>query len=343
MKKQIIPTSTKFRTNVRTEVFRCPEPFHTESGAVLPEIDITYTVHGNLKKANKKVIWVVHALTANSDPIEWWDGLVGAQRLFDPKEYTIICANNLGSCYGTTGPLSINPRTGEAYADSFPLITIRDMARAMELLRNHLGISKIHVLIGGSMGGQIALEWAIEQPSIFDNLVPIATNARHSAWGIAFNEAQRLALEVGAAGLAAARAIALLSYRGYDAYNLKQTDDDNKIDSFKASSYQRYQGEKLVKRFNKDSYYTLSKAMDSHHVGRGRVSIKDALSKIEASTLVVGISSDMLFPIIEQQQIVECINGANLAVIDSNYGHDGFLLEYEQLEKLLRKFLGKFT
>ena len=340
-KKQSIQTSTKFRTNVCTSVYRYPAAFKTESGSVLPAIEITYTVHGELTNTNKKVIWIVHALTANSDPLEWWDGLVGSQKLFDPNEYTIVCANNLGSCYGTTGPMSINPLTNVAYAEIFPLVTIRDMSRVLELLRRHLGIEKIHLLIGGSMGGQVGLEWAIEQPELFENLVPIATNARHSAWGIAFNEAQRLALGSGVAGLVAARAIALLSYRGYAAYNATQTDEDERIDFFRAASYQQYQGEKLVKRFNSDSYYALSKAMDSHNVGRGRVSIKDALAKIKARTLVVGISSDILFPVQEQQLLAETIQDASLAVIDSEYGHDGFLLEYNKLERLLRKFLKK--
>lgn len=324
-----------------TQVLEHNEPFILESGIVLPGIHICYTTHGKLNQDSSNVIWIFHALTANSDPVEWWDGLVGEGKLFDPRKYFIVCSNNLGSCYGTSGPSSANPETGEKYGQDFPLITIRDMVRVNDIVRQHLGITKIKLVTGGSTGGQMALEWAIENPDVIENLVPIATNARHSAWGIAYNEAQRMAMDNADAekGLAAARAIAMLSYRSYESYVKTQTDEEEKIDNFSASSYQNYQGLKLVKRFNPDSYYVLSKAMDSHNVGRGRGSVEQALGMIRAKTVVIGIDSDNLFPIIEQEYIAEHIPDGNIETIDSLFGHDGFLIEYDQLTEIFRNIL----
>jgi homoserine O-acetyltransferase len=201
------------------------------------------------------------------------------------------------------------------------------------------------------MGGQQAMEWAILQPNLFKKLVLLATNAQHSPWGIAFNESQRLAIyadsswserrhDAGQAGLSAARSIALLSYRNYQTYQSRQSEDtDEKIDDFKASSYQRYQGLKLVRRFNVLSYLILSKAMDSHNVGRGRESREKALNQIRAKTLVIGITSDILFPPSEQQFLARHIPDAQYIEIDSPYGHDGFLVETEKISAILKDFL----
>jgi homoserine O-acetyltransferase len=190
----------------------------------------------------------------------------------------------------------------------------------------------------------------VSQPEVFAHLVVIATSARHSAWGIAFNEAQRLAIEAdatyhenrpsgGDAGLAAARAVALLSYRGYDAYGATQTDlDDNRLRDFRASSYQRYQGNKLVARFDAYSYVALTRAMDSHHLGRGRGGVAAALASIRARTLVLGITSDVLFPLAEQHLLAQGIPGAVYSELDSSYGHDGFLLETIKITQALEAF-----
>ena len=169
------------------EIFKCYQPVILESGQHLPGIHLAYTVHGALNERRDNVIWIFHALTANSDPAEWWPGLVGAGKLFDPAEYYIICVNMPGSCYGSTGPLDVDPATGEPYYHDFPLFTTRDMIRTYQALRHELGIQKILLGIGGSMGGQQLLEWAIEEPALFRNIVPIATNARHSPWAIAFS------------------------------------------------------------------------------------------------------------------------------------------------------------
>jgi homoserine O-acetyltransferase/O-succinyltransferase len=320
-------------------VLKYNKEFKLESGRTLQGIKIHYTTYGKLNKAKNNVVWIFHALTGNADPLQWWSGFAGKGKLFDTKKYFIICSNNLGSCYGSTGPLSINCENGRKFEKNFPLITIRDIVKMQEILRKHLEIENIYISTGGSMGGQICLEWAIMKPDIFRHIIPIATNAKHSAWGIAFNETQRMALETRKNGIEIARAIAMLSYRCYDIYAKTQTDKKIKIDNFLASSYQRYQGLKLKKRFDKNSYYVLSKAMDSHNVGRGRGCVKKALKKIKAKTLLIGIKTDILFPLKEQKFIADCIPGARFAMIDSIYGHDGFLVENMQIEKIVKEFL----
>jgi homoserine O-acetyltransferase len=225
------------------------------------------------------------------------------------------------------------------------------MIRSYQPLRDFLGIRKIKIGIGGSMGGQQLLEWAIEEPKLFENIFPIATNARHSAWGIAFNASQRMSIEAdctwkeknenaGIQGMKAARSIALISYRHYETYHTSQSEHQiDKLEDYKSESYQKYQGEKLARRFNAFSYYFLSKSMDANNVGRGRGSIEKALRMITAKTLVIGIYSDILFPLSEQQCIAENVAGAQFAAVHSLYGHDGFLLEYEQIQQLIEKFL----
>lgn len=333
------------------QIYHHKKRFALESGLSLPGLDIAYHTYGVLNGDKSNVIWVVHALTANSDVFDWWKGLFGAQALFNPEEHFIVCANNLGSCYGTTGPLSINPDTNEPWYSYFPQITIRDMAHSLELLRQHLGLAKIHTVIGGSQGGQIAQEWVLENPELTENLVLIATNAQHSPWGIAFNESQRLAIKAdrtyfsnlvngGEKGLQAARSIALLSYRNYHTYHSTQRfDGAAQLHNPPAASYQRYQGEKLVKRFNAYSYVRLSEAMDSHHVARERAySVETVLNGISAHTLVIGLTSDLLFPPKEQKLLAKGIKGSQYHEIDSLYGHDGFLIETAKLAALIRAF-----
>lgn len=327
------------------------QKFLLESGLSLPELSISYHTYGTLKADKSNVIWVTHALTANSDVFDWWTGLFGDNDLFNPKDYFIVCANNLGSCYGTTGPLSINPDTKSAWFSYFPQITIRDMANTLQVLKQYLGIEKIHTLVGGSQGGQIAQEWVLLFSEVAEHLILIATNAQHSPWGIAFNESQRLAIKAdrtylsnisngGEKGLQAARSIALLSYRNYNAYNTTQKNiDGNTIYNHAAASYQRYQGEKLVKRFNAYSYVRLLEAMDSHDIARERdYSIETVLNEIEAKTLVIGVTSDILFPINEQKVLAKYIPNAIYNEIDSLYGHDGFLIETKQLAEHIIQF-----
>lgn len=328
--------------------YKYSAPFTLESGKTLPELEIAYETYGSLNAAKDNVVWVCHALTANADAVDWWKGLVGEGCLINPNEHFIVCANIIGSCYGSTGPLSINQTTGSPYFSDFPLVTIRDIVAAHILLRKHLGIDSIKLLMGGSMGGYQVLEWAVMEPAILQQLFLIATSPSESAWGVAVHTAQRLAIEAdqswrdknpqaGAAGLKAARAIGMLTYRNYATFQEKQTDPDpEKIDNFKASSYLNYQGDKLVKRFNAYSYWLLTKSMDSHHLGRGRGGeLIDVLKTIHQPTFIIGITSDILCPIAEQQFMVDYMPNAKLVAIDSNYGHDGFIIETKQITELL--------
>jgi homoserine O-acetyltransferase len=270
----------------------------------------------------------------------------------DPGKYFIVCANMIGSCYGSTGPTSINPAAGEPYFSGFPQVTVRDMVQAYILLRKHLDIESIHLLMGGSMGGYQVLEWAVMESTVIKKLFLIATSPSESAWGVAVHTAQRLAIEAddswkdhtagaGAKGLKAARAIGMLTYRNYGTFQEKQTDPDpEKIDNFKASSYLNYQGDKLVKRFNAYSYWLLTKAMDSHHLGRGRGGdLIKVLQSIQQPALIIGITSDILCPLDEQRFMAMYMQHAMLVEIDSAYGHDGFIIETEQISQHLGPWL----
>lgn len=327
-------------------------PFTLESGSVLNGLRITYSTYGQLNEESSNVVWICHALTANSDVAKWWPGLVGSGHFIDPEKYFIVCANILGSCYGTTGPLSINPDTQLPYYHQFPAITIRDMVQAHILLRQYLGIEKIKLLIGGSMGGYQAMEWCVMEKNVIENLFLLVTSATESAWGIAVHAAQRLAIEAdctwknessdaGENGLKAARAIGMLTYRNYNNFVQKQSDTDvSKTDNYRAASYIIYQGEKLSKRFCAYSYWLLTKAMDSHHLARHRSDeVNKVLASIQQKTLVIGIKSDILCPVHEQQHIAAVLPHATYIEIDSDYGHDGFLIETAQITSALQSWL----
>ncbi|MFI5148463.1 MAG: homoserine O-acetyltransferase [Bacteroidia bacterium] len=335
---------------MKPETYLYNASFTTESGVVLPRLEIAYHTFGKRNKDGDNVVWVCHALTANSDAQDWWPGIIGKNALLDPDKYFIVCANILGSCYGSSGPLSLNPETGKPYFYSFPFITIRDMVQAHILLRKYLGIEHIHLCMGGSMGGYQVLEWALAEPSVFSKLFLIATGAAESAWGIAIHTSQRLAIEAdhtwkdsstvaGAGGLKAARAIGMLTYRNYKAFVESQNDAEHILGTYRAESYIHYQGEKLVKRFNTQSYHLLTRAMDSHHIGRGRGSLEKVLNTIMLPVLVVGISSDQLCPVEEQKFLAQHIPNAGYHEIDSPYGHDGFLIESEKLTVILKAFI----
>jgi len=335
--ESLIPTGVKF--------FESKRPFQLETGLVLDTITIAYHSYGELNADKNNVVWVCHALTANSNVSEWWSGLFGQGKVLNPDKDYIVCANILGSNYGTTGYQGIVPN------DSFiPELTIRDMVNAHIILADELGIFEIKLLIGGSLGGFQALEWSVMQPSRINNLVLIASNAVQSAWAKALNETQRMALTTdpnwklnsftdNAPGLAAARAIALLSYRSYKSYTLKQEDDDPSNFNYKASQYQQYQGLKLSKRFSSISYYLITKAMDSHNLGRNRTGVIAALKSITSKTLIISIDSDLLFPVCEQEFLYKNISNSCLRIIRSNFGHDGFLIETTQLNLLINSWL----
>ncbi len=303
----------------------------------------------------RKVIWICHALTANSDPSDWWADLVGDGKLFDTAEYFVVCVNMLGSAYGSDGPSSANPLTGRPYYFDYPKITVRDIVRANILVRKHLGIEKIDLMVGGSIGGFQSVEWAIMEPEVIERAVFIACNARVTPWLTAFNESQRMALEAdstfracadlkgGEAGLKSARSIALISYRSYEGYGRTQAEQsDDCLFADRAASYQRYQGKKLADRFDAYSYWYLTHSVDSHNVGRGRGGVEAALAGIKAECTVIGIDSDGLFPIAEQRFLASAIAGAEFHEISSAFGHDGFLLENEQLTNIIRPIICKF-
>lgn len=334
------------------QVYHHSEAITLESGAVLPEVDITYDTFGTLNAAKDNVIWVCHALTANSDVADWWPHTVEEGRFLDPTRYFIVCANFLGSHYGTTSPLSVNPTTGEKYYYDFPQITVRDMVKCHQLLAKHLGIERVKLLIGSSIGGFQCMEWAITEPKFMESVALIATTTCTEPWAAAFNESQRMAIrtdktwgerrdDAGIDGMAVARSIALISYRGGAAYNATQQDENPTEASFtrRAHSYQQYQGEKLRRRFNALSYYRLSEAVDSHNIARGRGSIAEALAKIEARALVVAISSDILFPPEAHTPLREHIRDVEYHLIESEFGHDGFLVEHEKLNTIIQNFV----
>ena len=349
--------------------FEYDHPFELEGGGILPGITIAYHTYGRLNADRSNVVWVCHALTANSDVARWWPGVVGEKGVVRPDEYFIVCANILGSCYGSSGPVGAGVGVGEhgvglersvargeqpLYSE-FPMITIRDMVRAHILLRQHLKIERIDLLMGGSMGGYQALEWAVMEPQVVGRLFLIATSPAESAWGIAVHTAQRLAIEAdsswrdasplaGQHGLMAARAIGILTYRNYGIMVQKQTDPDaEKLDGYRASSYIDYQGKKLVERFNAYCYWLLTKAMDSHHIGRGRGGDAEVVLRgIWQKTLLIGITSDILCPFEEQKHMAAHLPDARLIEIDSAYGHDGFMVEGEKIASHLRDWLNDY-
>jgi len=336
-----IPNLQFFENNV---------PFPLENGGELPELILGYHTFGKLNETRSNVIWVCHALTASSDVSDWWSGLFGSGNIFDPEKYFIVCANMIGSCYGSTGPRSLNPLTGKAYGIDFPLVSIRDLARSQDLLRQHLGIESIALCIGGSCGGHQVLELAFLIPEKIKKIALLVCAARESAWAIAIHESQRMAIEAdpswtndednaGEAGLRAARAIGLLSYRTLEAYRETQSDTDERSDNFRASSYMKYQGEKLVRRFYSQSYWQLTKILDTHNVGRGRGGIPAALASLTMPAFVFSIERDLLIPPFEQEILAKHLPAAQFFSLDSMYGHDGFLMETDVIRRELALFV----
>lgn len=338
-----------------TRIYHHDKPFRLECGQTLPELRIAYDTYGTLNAAGDNAVWVCHALTADSRVADWWPHTVERGAFLDPERFFTVCANILGSCYGSTGPLTPLGPEGLPLYDAFPPLTIRDIVRAHMLLADHLGLKRMHALVGSSVGGFQALEWAVEQPERFGRLVLIATDAKASPWAIAVDETQRMAIkadatwgehrpDAAAAGLAAARAIGLLTYRGPEGYNRTQQDapcGEAPAAAHRACSYQRHQGDKLVARFNAYSYVCILDAFDTHDTGRGRGGTEASLLRITAPALVVGISTDIVFTAGEMRRLCAAIPGARYEEIDSAFGHDGFLVEHEALNALLLPFMNQ--
>lgn len=333
------------------QIYHHDKPFTTELGHTFETLDIAYSTYGQLSENKDNVILVCHALTANSEVHDWWPNTVEEGKFLDPKRHFILCVNMLGSPYGTTSPTSIDPKTGQPYYDNFPLITIRDLYYCINVVVQYLGIKSIELAIGSSIGGFQVLETIISDPNLVKKAILIATCAKSEPWAVAFNESQRMAIEADGEfgqkradaaqkGLACARSIALLSYRGQEAYDKTQQDADcEKVDDFRAASYQRYQGKKLVDRFNVYSYYKFTQLVDSHNVGRCRGGVEKALSTIKTKVVSIAISSDIIYPESGHQVFVKNIPNCDHYVIESDFGHDGFLIEHQKLNSIILKYL----
>jgi len=355
------------------------EPFLLESGEELPEITVAFETYGKLNMDGSNAILICHALTGDAHASDynyhvieksdgapslkhkgWWNEMISLGKAFDPSKYFVICSNILGGCYGTTGPASINPITDKKYGIAFPQISVRDMVGLQYKLLSNLGVIKLQAISGGSLGGMQVLEWAIMFPGFVEKIIPIATAAQHSAWCIGLNEVARKAIfddpawkngnyiEQPHAGLSTARMIAMISYRSAESFNKKfgreikpnATTFDKSLNSgFQVESYLHYQGDKLVKRFDANTYLLITRAMDLHDVARDRGSVSNALGSIKAKTLCVGINSDILYPASEQKKIASLIPESNYFEIDSIHGHDAFLIEFDQLNLAINNFL----
>lgn len=337
--------------SAETQFYHLKTPFPLELGGVLPEVTVAYRCWGQLNEAGDNAIHICHALTGSADADEWWGPLFGEGRAFDRDRDFIVCSNVLGSCYGTTGPTSTNPATGKPYGRDFPAITVRDMVRLQGLLMQGLGVKRVRMAIGGSLGGMQVLEWGRLYPDYVESIVSIAASGRHSPWCIGISEAQRQAIYADpnwrdghydednppAAGLAAARMMAMVSYRAGLSFEKRFGRDVRQDGTFEIASYLQYQGQKLVHRFDANTYVALTEVMDRHDVAAGG-EYGAALRAIVQPTLVVAIDSDVLYPPREQQELVQWLPNAELAWIYSPHGHDAFLINMEELNELVVRF-----
>ncbi len=316
-----------------------------QGGVVISPLTVAYRTWGQLSAQRDNAVVVCHALTGTADADDWWKPLFGPGKALDPAKDFVVCTNILGSCYGTTGPSASNPGTGHWYGPDFPLITVRDMVRVQQMLLASLGVRKVRMVIGGSLGGMQALEWALEFPGVVESVVTIAASGRHSAWCIGLSECQRQAIAADPAwrggwyeegyppskGLGVARMIAMCTYRSGPSFERRFGRKVRQDAGFEIGSYLTYQGQKLVDRFDANTYVCLTRAMDSHDVARGRGENLEVLGRISVPTLVVSVDSDVLYLPQEQQELASSIPGAELAVLNSDDGHDAFLIEMDWL------------
>jgi homoserine O-acetyltransferase len=328
------------------------EPFSLDSGAKLRPVTLRYAIYGRLNHRRSNVILVCHALSGSARVADWWPEMIGPERLLDTSRYAVICVNVIGSCYGSTGPRSIDPQTARPFARRFPVVTLRDMVRAQKALIDHLGVRRLRAVIGGSTGGMQALEWAIEFPRCVERVIAIAA-VPISAMGLALNHLQRQAIRLEAReGLALARAIAICSYKSAELFDERfnrrpnRTGDEpsSSIDAcFDVAGYLDHQGEKFIARFDSNSYTILSKAMDLFEIARDGSSAEDALRRITASVLLIGVSSDWLFPARDVKALAEMMRRAGVdasyRLFESSHGHDAFLADATLLARSIEPFL----
>lgn len=345
-----------------------------DSGATLSPVEIAYETYGDLDAGKSNAILITHAFTGDAHAAGishetgkpgWWDNMIGPGKAFDTDHYFIICSNVLGGCQGTTGPGSINPATGKAYAMSFPVITIRDMVRLQRMLIGHLGIAQLLCVAGGSMGGMQALEWAVSYPEMVLSTIPIATTWRHSAQQIAFNEVGRQAIMADpdwnegnyyeskppARGLSVARMVGHITYMSDESMRekfgrrLREKEKfgfDFGVD-FEVESYLRYRGNQFVSRFDANSYLYITKAEDYFDLTNGTGRLTDAFRSEHTRFLVISFTSDWLYPSYQSQEIVRVLRRVNgdIAYCDlqSNYGHDAFLVDIAEQTEIVKGFL----
>ncbi|MFK8052010.1 MAG: homoserine O-acetyltransferase [Woeseiaceae bacterium] len=336
----------------QTQFYKSTQPFRLESGESLAHLQIAYRSWGTLNEAGDNAVLICHALTGSADADDWWPELIGDGAALDPANDFIVCSNVIGSCYGSTGPFATSDDGSTRLGLQFPMVTVRDMVRAQRELLDFLGVKRLSMVVGPSLGGMQTLEWATTFPDFVGGIVPIGVSARHSAWCIGIGEAQRAAISTdgnwrdGAyddsakpkSGLAAARMMAMVTYRSWHNFEARFRREADQRTDFSASSYLNYQGKKLVERFDAASYFRLTQAMDSHDVGREREGTVNALNAIRCPALVVSVSSDILYPPVEQEFLAEHIPAAKLAYLNSDHGHDGILIDLAPLSDLIRQF-----
>ena len=358
-----------------------PDELALESGQKLGPITLAYETYGQLNRAAGNAVIVFHALSGNSHAAGcytesderpgWWDNMIGPGKGIDTDKYFVICSNIIGSCYGSTGPGSPDPRTGKPYGLSFPLFTIADIVKTQKKLLDYLGIPKLLCLIGGSIGGMQALQWAVDYPEVVRSAIPIASTPKRTALSIGLSEAQRQAImadpnwrngdyygqEPPNKGLALARIIGHITYLSEDSMERKfgrklKENAAFKFDfspDFQVESYLHYQGKKFVERFDANSYLYITKASDYFDLGeqRGEGSLVKAFSRTAAKFLVISFSSDWLYPTSQSREMVTAMKKAGLDVsfceIQVDFGHDSFLLAHEQLTRLVSGFLNRMS
>lgn len=330
------------------------DAFELETGQVLREVPVAYEAWGRLNQRRDNVVVVCHALTGDAHAEAWWGPLIGPGRVLDTDRYLVVCLNVPGSPYGTVSPVTDDPATGRPYGADFPRVTVRDAVALHRRALDQLGVRQVALAIGGSMGGMQVLEWAFFGDYV-RAVVPIAVGGRHSAWCIGWSEAQRQAIyadprwqggrydpaDPPAAGLAAARMAAMISYRSRTSFEDRfgRSVEDGQDGAFAVESYLRYQGDKLVRRFDANCYVRLTQLMDTHDVARGRGAYPDVLARVEQPALIIGIDSDVLYPLEEQEELARHIPQAELAIVRSPHGHDAFLIEFEQLDDIIRPWM----
>jgi homoserine O-acetyltransferase/O-succinyltransferase len=333
-----------------TEFLDIEGPISLEGGSTLPQVRIAYRTWG---KPRSTATLVCHALTGSADADDWWADLFGRDKALDPEQAYIVCANVLGGCYGTTGPTSRATGAFEPYGATFPVITIRDIVHIQATLLGRLGVETLDLVVGGSMGGMQVLEWALLYPERVSAIAPIAAAPTQSAWAIALSEAQRQAITADAnyasgryplgagpsQGLRAARSMAMISYRSPHNFAARFGRDETVEGDFDVQRYLRYQGEKLVDRFDANTYLTLIAAMDTHDIGRGRGSVEKALASIRQPALVIGISTDGLYPHEEVAAMARQLPDAEYVEIDAPHGHDSFLICGAEVSDHLTRFI----